>query len=414
MDPAIWSALPEELVEVIFAHLPAINILRLLVLSKEWRRKLTMRESKFMQLCSQYQSKIIGFVCGRNMSPRTLSVRFYDGRSQQWHRGRGLTGGEGPFETMGASDGGLVCTIERKLMSDGTAPVRIVVRIVVCNPLTSLRSLRSIHWGHHHALPYGGMTSQLPSMLQLRMDPDSQTYKLLLVGPSRLDVKGAAAAEVYESATDAWRSTDESMASTDLVFGHYYAWEDDGEEDDGEEDDDVNDPLFFLSVTGPPCAFDPAGGQLILLSLDCYDPLEINIAACRLVKDRLFILYARVYTENSRGPIYMIIEYQVGLKASRPHWKKLRTYNPPLSDMFRKSLDRYQVKLYATQNTLLVIAQVEEIDSSQELCSNCEGFAMYCDLSESVEELWHSIPAMPENLGTYSGTMCDLRWDALP
>lgn len=119
MDPGIWSALPNDLVQLVFAHLPLTHIFRLQVLSKEWKWKwnVTARESEFRKVCEATQSKVFGLVFKGEESGQ-FTLRFYDIRSQKWHTRERFPQvyrdhfPESQLDCVGATDGGLVCFIE--------------------------------------------------------------------------------------------------------------------------------------------------------------------------------------------------------------------------------------------------------------------------------------------------------------
>lgn len=119
---------------------------------------------------------------------------------------------ESPFVTMGVTDGGLVCWIERFRNSKENS-----LSIMVCNPLTgAFRKLQ---------LPNGALGSAQPSMVKLVMDDDSKAYKVVAVGPT------GNGGVVYHSASDTWTSTE---------FWPGFEFEEEYEcgDEDWDEDDD--------------------------------------------------------------------------------------------------------------------------------------------------------------------------------
>lgn len=58
MSPAIWSALPKDLLERVFARLPLADMIRLQCLSKEWNQKLTSTSSAFKMVCADANPKL--------------------------------------------------------------------------------------------------------------------------------------------------------------------------------------------------------------------------------------------------------------------------------------------------------------------------------------------------------------------
>ena len=135
MGPAIWSALPKELLQRVFARLLLADIIRLQCLSKEWSQNITSTKSAFKMVCVDANPKLFAIISGICFIGK-FEVKVYDMKSNTWHATMIDTGYEEPFNTMNACDGGLVCF----LCTSAKSHVRLP--IFVCNPLT--RNMRAL------------------------------------------------------------------------------------------------------------------------------------------------------------------------------------------------------------------------------------------------------------------------------
>ncbi|KAG0618974.1 hypothetical protein M758_4G105900 [Ceratodon purpureus] len=288
LNPAIWSKLPLELEQRIFAHLPLRHILRLRVLSKAWNGYVTGVLQGFSKVCAQVNPKLFGLLCEAfdYDIAGVMAVRIHDNGSKRWHRFKHNTVFEDQFiVTMNAGDGGLVCVVSLDIDKTENPVV-----IEVFNPLTKQRRVLP-------NLPHA-LSSFQPSMLQLVMDRESATYKVLIVGPSEASMRkdargkytfGGEAAAIYSSVTGQWSSTE---ASTDLVFGYHHFWDDDGSDSELE-----GETLFYYEMSRPiPCVYDCANGAKISLE-DESSPWKTlpGASSYALVKDRLFVLHKETY-----------------------------------------------------------------------------------------------------------------------
>ncbi|KAG0579574.1 hypothetical protein KC19_4G107500 [Ceratodon purpureus] len=397
LNPAIWSKLPLELEQRIFAHLPLRHILRLRVLSKAWDQYVTGVLQGFSKVCAEVNPKLFGLLCeGRDYDVAgIMAVRIHDIDSKRWHRFKHNTVFEDQFiVTMNAGDGGLVCVVSLDI---GKTENPVVIEVF--NPLTKQRRVLP-------NLPHA-LSSFQPSMLQLVMDRESATYKVLVVGPSEASVRGYAeggeAAAIYSSVTGQWSHTE---ASTGLIFGYEHFWDDDGSDSELE-----GETQFYYEMSRPtPCVYDCANGTKISLEDGSSPWITLTGASCyALVKDRLFVLHKETYEDTHFGggvverQRYCISEYQA--QRQQPHWRKLQDYrctefeNPPDNA-------KYHLHLYACNNFMLVTANNNGRGSFE------HNLAWLYEFGKGE---WQAISGLRlEECGPEKLTMFELAWDAIP
>lgn len=382
MNPALWSTLPEELLQLVFARLPWREILELRLLSKQWKQSLSSRNSEFRRVCTEANPRLFAMI-----SPAyefgVMSIRMYDIKADTWHHLIDRVAGddEGTW-TMFAGDGGLVCVVAVPIDKKKRPLV-----ITVCNPLTR----------QYVKLPTHDLCSARPRMVQLVMDRDRASYKVIVVGKK----KRGAVAQVFSSETRSWSS---AAVSADLIFGHRYDWH-------IEEDDE----FLFETYLGP-CAYDCAKAQLLELEGPSNPWKEASVKSFALVKDRLFVLHEERYSKGStrgraRGAVlserveqrYCISEYQY--EKRKASWVKLKAHRckgfeePPHSVL-------YTMHLKACNGFLLVFADNGETNAFR------HELTWLYDLSTST---WQDMPLIPLDEEVYPlDAMFELQWDAVP
>lgn len=193
MRSCLWSQLPDELLELIFARLPVAQIYPLRVLSKQWRSNLTPR-SYFKRLCALARPQLFALM---RADPQRGKLRFklFDARSHLWHNAEYTLARE-YRDALTVASNGLLCFV----------PHGAPLPILICNPLTS-------EWKQ---LPFPNrLRNPNPRMIQFRAQSDS--YTLTLVGSIAPDTL---AAETYSSATSKWTSLHHGVLSgyTDYRF----------------------------------------------------------------------------------------------------------------------------------------------------------------------------------------------------
>lgn len=174
MRPWLWSQLPEEILELIIARLPVAQIDGLRALSKSWRCNMSLHSHFKRQLCGEARPKLFALM---RADPFRGKIRFklFDSRSSNWHNYEYHLARE-YRQSLAVADGGLVCFV----------PAQLHLPILICNPLTN-------DW---RQLPFPA--SFRPRMIQLLVDKQSGSYRLILVGSDPL------VAEVYDSTVQKW------------------------------------------------------------------------------------------------------------------------------------------------------------------------------------------------------------------
>jgi hypothetical protein len=174
MDPCVWSKLPGEILELVFARLP---VGRVRALSKGW----SLAGSTccaFTRACAALQPNLCGIMWrDHSSSAPTYHVRAYDTESCKWLPAFTIHGLPEHLSPATACDAGLVCLAS-------TRPLLPVV-LVILNPLTR-------EW---RELPPPRLVRKCEAV-QLRVDCKTGMYKVLL--------SGGVVAEEYSSSTNEW------------------------------------------------------------------------------------------------------------------------------------------------------------------------------------------------------------------
>ncbi|KAL2649467.1 hypothetical protein R1flu_017595 [Riccia fluitans] len=177
MDPSLWSALPEHLVERVLARLPIASFFRFRSVCKSWNKLIV--SPTFLQIYAEVPSQEPWFWMFTDDDYRDGST--YDPTLNKWHH---LPLPSLPSDEVffpAAAAGGLVCL---GCYDDGWK------RFVVCNPLT--RKWR-----------------ELPPMLNppfrlytvgMVVDKESKTFKVLVAGTCEIY-------EIYDSSINCWKKT---------------------------------------------------------------------------------------------------------------------------------------------------------------------------------------------------------------
>lgn len=387
MDPALWSTLPKELLQQIFARLPLAQIVRLRCLSTEWEWNLTSKDSEFTRACAEANPKIVAVVRG-GYTQGSVAVSLHDIKTNRWHMFSEHRVADQHVETLSAGDGGLVCIVSTAKNTQETP-----LFIAVFNPLTRQRRL----------LPQHALRKLELRMVQLVMDRDTGCYKVIVVGEKKQPDAGVSGggvvAKLYSSETGVWTSKFKTTVP-DLIFGYQYCW-------DGMR----RNQRFLEEHRLGPCAYDSAQRQLLGLD-DGSDPRvpvptgpwedDDGLSECyALVEDHLFVLH---YEKCKTIAGYCISEYRG--QRCEPHWVKLKVHRC-------KEFDRppyvsvYTMSLFACRGFLLVKAHNNELEMPY-----CHELTWLYDLSTTK---WQAIPPFP---GVWahptSDAMFELQWDAIP
>lgn len=182
--PAIWSMLPVELVQCVFACLPVIDIIRLRVLSKTWDRYVTGVTPGFTKLCAKRNPNKFALISERNINNDDLgpmAIKLYDRKEnksyQCVHESKALVFGE----TVFVGDGGLVCLVRKTI-----GPLQTIV----FNPLTR-------QWRELQSFSFVSRTEPLTVLL----DRESKGYKVCVMGPKKPnEPNGSLVARIFGSA----------------------------------------------------------------------------------------------------------------------------------------------------------------------------------------------------------------------
>lgn len=397
LDPAVWSRLPEELLELTFARLPLPNIQRLRCLSKQWDRSLN-EKSHFKATCAEVNRKIFALLEENIDDYGKFWIKLYDMYSNRWHVYELILGDDTePFKTMSAADGGLVV-----FASAWKATKKKPLEIVVVNPLTKAMKV----------LRLTGLKTHQLQMMQIVTNSITGYYKVILV--SCLLRKGVIA-EVFDSERDEWISLHwrEEPHPSDQFFGIKYSWD-----LESYQDPDFPDEYFAdLDYVGP-CVYNYAEEKLNELNDESYPERQAMVVCTgALVKDRLFVLHEeKVRLEVSDGgdpgePLtkyrYCITEYQAQI--ANPKWVRQRSIN---CDPFVVHPDgeKYQMRLYACKGLLLVIAFNDEW-----IKAGYDEVGWLYDLSAGE---WRELPKICKSedhqIQEFNNLMVELRWDADP
>ncbi|KAG0579974.1 hypothetical protein KC19_4G139300 [Ceratodon purpureus] len=283
MDSNLWSKLPEELVQLVFARLPLVKIFDLCAQSSAWS---TMsRTSNFRGVCSKRHLKLLGFV-GVDADLEIVWNSVYDIKSNKWTRrevrGFPLTDDLRRWyfsSSVLLCDGGLLCLVPEEDLSSSP--------ILVCNPLTD-------EW---RVLPYLSnidLYRYSDFMSKLVMEEDLTGYKVILVLTTTnlvhtTTILNDACAYYYNSKTGVWSCMESGMVSGFLnnIYGS----------------------------SGYPFVFDCATKTMEKCS-------NLQGHACAIVKDRLFELELLGEDEDS----FTVSEYT--WQSSPATCKKINSTRP--------------------------------------------------------------------------------------
>jgi hypothetical protein len=298
MDPAVWRNLPEEVMQMVFARLPMLQIVSLQCLSKAWRWNVTAVESGFRRLSAGLQKPNVFALADEAIHDiGVLSIKMFDVEAQKWHGFEMTLQPEFACDTMAACDGGLVCFVSR-MMNKVANPLRIVV----LNPLTK----------EYKVLPtLASLNKVQPQMVQLIMDRETKCYKVVLVGKKNRST-GTVLAKVYSSATGRWSNPD--TIPEHLVFGYHFRWR---------PCRNLDDQLLADRVG--PCAYACHEAEFLKLG----DHVTPSLDSCKgyaLVNDRLFVLHNET-RHYSYEIVYRFVLSEYQGQRSSPYWVGVRVHD---------------------------------------------------------------------------------------
>ncbi|KAG0566855.1 hypothetical protein KC19_7G093000 [Ceratodon purpureus] len=397
MNPALWSTLPTELLQMVFARLPFPQVYQdLRLLSKQWKWNATAGDSELNRARSEVNPKFFAMLFDHvwvTDDYRFSESYMYDAKDNLWR----LFPRQEYGKIMSAS-GGLVCCVSSsklltKVLDLKTELVKKLVteerslRISVCNPLTrQFKELPS------HPLNF----DRPPLMVDLKVNHDSKYYEVIVVGIMDAGIVGKwCAAMIYNSGTGEWSAVhNRGQYKNPLftcIFGCELQWGD-------EKAVRQSDRKLRL------CAFDFAAHQFLLLGDPGIGQFISHVHGSALVGDRIFVLHKEIF-----GGEYYILEYQG--QTVEPIWVKLRTHK---CHHFGIDLHKiYTLRLDACEGFLMVTATNTYGRTDTILSSGYQhDLAWLYDLGTGE---WKSIKAHRALVGDPGpGIMCELRWDAVP
>lgn len=389
MNPALWSKLPTELLQMVFARLPFPQVYQdVRLLSKEWKWSATTGDSELNRARAEANSKIFAMVFDYEWEideSRFTENYVYDTKENLWRFF--------PMQKYGrvnCASGGLLCCVPS---SKAVAKILISTRdgitkklmteekesslpISVYNPLTRQRK----------ELPSHSLSLMQPRMVQLVVNRDTKCYEVVVVGDRNGGV-GDIMATVYNSGTGAWSS---ASTMSNCIFGHELHC------------DDELEALFLPTDRRLRfCAFDYARDEFIQLDGPGPD-IGASVHGSALVGDHLFVLHREPYGS------YYILEYQG--RTCKPNWVKLRSHK---CHDFRYDLDEiYTLRLDACEGCLMVTA-TNNHRRHDHVLSEAYGHELAWFYDVATGE-WNRVAAPKNLVGDPEGIMCELRWDAVP
>ncbi|KAG0556645.1 hypothetical protein KC19_11G069400 [Ceratodon purpureus] len=346
-------ALPDDVLERVFARLPAPDISRLRFVSRKWRWNLTAKESGFKRLCADIHPKMFGFI----VIGEKFKVQAFDFNLSRWWSFENNLVHDG-WRTMHASDGGLVCFVH---FYQQTKDERR--RICVCNPLTQ-------EW---RALPLHPLETP-PRMLQIVTDRQKKSYKVTIVGAGK---DGCLVAELYDSSTGVW-SSEKNMVDRALICANQYL-----------SKIAKCGSIFFLYL-------------LEMGILDFIDLFEEGWLTFELVKDRLFVLCkGSPEGATTSEPGFFVSEYCC--ERRDPFLIKVRDYSCNGLG-FLSICESDNLEMFACSGYLMVVQRRTQRRTPDILRLRV------CDRSTGE---W---PALPDyNIEFRKWRLfCELHWDAVP
>lgn len=332
MNPNPWSALPPDLLQLVFVRLPVDEISHLQLLSKDWKRTLANPGSEFYRNCAEVQPKMLCLITRDSSTKNKFWVRVLDVRSE-WRTYRIVAGyPEYLHWAPECADGGLICFAAH--LNDGSASIdaRPTVFLNIVNPLKRvLQELPPV------CLLRGGI-------FQMKVDRQTQAFKLFVVAErlrwanlghynGSMWMGGGVTAQIFDSVTQKWTSAHET---SDFVFGfrHKQTW-----------------------------AYDCAdGGRFLHLPGGDDSPLNSEFVGSARHEDHLFVLRMGTSGPANDEPFakhsatYYIEEFRYQMQGSS--WVKSCTHRCiPFERPPKKPL-QYFMRLFACDGLLVVFAEL--------------------------------------------------------
>ncbi|KAJ7570039.1 hypothetical protein O6H91_01G104500 [Diphasiastrum complanatum] len=183
MDADIWCNLPQDLVEKILARLPAFAILQMRGVCKRWK---SLIQSSYFSYLRRLNAPNKPYFLFHLTVGRTEHLVTFDPVLEKWCRIPLPYMPPGLDASLVASAGGLLCFRVRKMG---------IVSYLICNPVT--KCCRELPPPLHYRSTY-----RSPCMQALVVDPNKNTYKLVVAGYS---TGRDPTTEVYSSINNSWK-----------------------------------------------------------------------------------------------------------------------------------------------------------------------------------------------------------------
>lgn len=351
-NPALWSSLPHELLQLIFARLSLRDIRSLRCVSKAYDAMVTT-DSDFHRLCDAVNGSSFALV---DTSYRfgAFWVRVFNATSNTWDSFKMVVKSpalarplpvaskwNSPEMSVICGDGGLLCFVCSMFFKSKLKKTRPSLFITVVHPLT----------GTSHELPPLLDLCNI-RMMQIMASSETKGFKVFVLGDyigdhttSYHDETGGTA-EVYDSTKRTWGRAEGS--SLGLVFGRRCCF--------------AGDYSSSEVYTQGPCAYDFVEGRLHGFEGTGSPLAHVDYAITYAQhKDRFFVL--RMDADGpaneslaTQSPTYYIEEFRVHMPART--WVKVFKHrcapfeHPPKSKAFF-------IGLHACQGFLLVLAQTD-------------------------------------------------------
>jgi hypothetical protein len=360
-NPKLWGALPGELLQMVFAHLPVHEISRLQFLSKEWRQIVSSPD--FHRVRNEVYPKLVCFIT--RVQHGAVWVRVLD-RLHKWHCYELLvrhpdvdwTAAPAPNMFVACEDGGLVCFVSNMEKQE-----RQIWFLTVVNHLTRTS----------HRLPplYGLGYSYL---VRMQVDRGVHAFKVFVFARDVLMwVEGEeVSTHLYDSLTGEWMTTygcKENLPDEGKLVEYSFA----------------TGQLFNIDDD---FAWRPWKGE-------GYDENRYARTDSTFYRDRLFVLQlgldgpANGETAN-QSPMYYIEEFRW-----ETVWVKDKTHRCEPFEHPPETISR--MKLRACHGYLMVVAKLESNGANKSSENRC---AWLYDLST---QKWSTLdpPQLPASRRTH-------------
>lgn len=340
MSPAVWGALPKDLLQIVFARLPLAAISRLKCLSKEWKASIETAHSDFCQVCEAINPKSsFALVTTDGDQHGVFWVRVFDMKANRWHEFE-FSSGDRYCVAATACDGGLVCllSVSPKASRASHEYLPKPVFLTVWNLLT--REKKKLPALKH-------LDGLYPTMVQLFVDPQTKHYKVGVANQNIYDSGMPTRAYIYDSQSRKWSKVEKSPR---VIFGVAYSW-----------------PLVLTDSVAPLlCKFDFATAQLHKLKCKVEPWGRADVLSYAVMEDRLFVLHE--FEGELDSPVYCISEYRAdvspGNDQSGTNWLFEKIHSGCPFENAPSCPSEFSMDLFAYKGFLLVCAQNDVVEDS--------------------------------------------------